>query len=34
VVAFGVLGQFVGRLYQEAKQRLVYLVRRRYGFDD
>ncbi len=32
MVAFGVLGEYVGRLYQEAKSRPVYLVRRIYSF--
>ncbi len=33
MLAFGVLGEYVGRLYQEAKGRPVYLVRERLGFD-
>jgi hypothetical protein len=34
MIAFGILGEYIGRLYQEAKERPVYLVRRRYGFPD
>jgi glycosyltransferase involved in cell wall biosynthesis len=34
MIAFGVLGEYVGRLYQEVKGRPVYLVRERLGFDD
>jgi len=33
MIALGVLGEYVGRLYQEAKQRPSYLVRDRLGFD-
>jgi polyisoprenyl-phosphate glycosyltransferase len=33
MIAFGVLGEYVGRLYEEAKGRPVYLVRERLGFD-
>ncbi len=34
MVALGVLGEYVGRLYQETKGRPVYLVRRVYRFED
>jgi len=34
MIAFGVLGEYAGRLYQEAKARPVYLVRRVYSFKD
>ena len=33
MIAFGVLGEYVGRLYQEAKGRPIYVVRQRFGFD-
>ena len=33
MMAFGVLGEYVGRLYQEAKGRPIYVVRARVGFD-
>jgi len=33
MIAFGVLGEYVGRLYQEAKGRPIYVVRARVGFD-
>jgi len=33
MMAFGVLGEYVGRLYQEAKGRPIYVVRARIGFD-
>jgi len=33
MVAFGVLGEYVGRLYQEVKGRPIYVVRARIGFD-
>jgi hypothetical protein len=34
MIAFGVLGEYVGRLYQEVKGRPIYLVKHRVGFDD
>ncbi len=33
MMAFGVLGEYVGRLYQEVKGRPIYVVRARIGFD-
>ena len=33
MIAFGVLGEYVGRLYQEVKARPIYVVRARIGFD-
>ncbi|HWA61828.1 MAG TPA: glycosyltransferase family 2 protein [Caulobacteraceae bacterium] len=34
MIAFGVLGEYVGRLYQESKGRPIYVVSRRIGVDD
>ena len=34
MIAFGVLGEYVGRLYQEVKGRPIYVVRKRLGFGD
>jgi glycosyltransferase involved in cell wall biosynthesis len=33
MLAFGVLGEYVGRLYQEVKGRPIYVVRAKVGFD-
>jgi glycosyltransferase involved in cell wall biosynthesis len=33
MMAFGVLGEYVGRLYQEVKGRPIYVVRTKIGFD-
>ena len=33
MIAFGVLGEYVGRLYQEVKGRPIYVVRAKIGFD-
>ena len=33
MLAFGILGEYVGRLYQEVKGRPIYVVRSRIGFD-
>lgn len=33
MIALGVLGEYVGRLYQEAKGRPIYVVRERQGFE-
>lgn len=34
MIALGVLGEYIGRMYQEVKGRPIYLVRDRVGFDD
>lgn len=34
MIALGVLGEYIGRMYQEVKGRPIYLVRDRAGFDD
>ncbi|MFI4973883.1 MAG: glycosyltransferase family 2 protein [Caulobacterales bacterium] len=34
MLAFGILGEYVGRLYQEVKGRPIYVVRAKVGFDD
>ncbi len=31
LVALGIIGEYLGRLYEESKQRPVYLIRQRYG---
>lgn len=33
MLAFGILGEYIGRMYEEVKQRPLYLVRERIGFD-
>jgi len=33
LVSLGVLGEYLGRVYEEVKGRPLYLVRESYGFD-
>ena len=33
MIALGVMGEYIGRMYQEVKGRPIYLVRERHGFD-
>jgi len=33
MIAFGVLGEYIGRLYEEVKGRPLYLIRERVGFE-
>jgi dolichol-phosphate mannosyltransferase len=34
LVAIGILGEYVGRIYEEIKQRPLYVIQERIGFDD
>jgi dolichol-phosphate mannosyltransferase len=34
MISIGILGEYVGRIYEEIKQRPLYVVRERIGFDD
>jgi hypothetical protein len=34
MIALGVLGEYIGRMYQEVKGRPVYMIKDRIGFDD
>jgi len=33
MIAFGVMGEYIGRLYEEVKARPLYLVGERIGFE-
>jgi len=33
LIAIGILGEYIGRIYEEVKQRPLYIVRQRLGFD-
>ncbi|MEL4894938.1 glycosyltransferase family 2 protein [Crocosphaera sp. Alani8] len=34
LITLGILGEYLGRIYEETKQRPLYLIRERYGFQD
>ncbi|EAZ91071.1 glycosyltransferase family 2 protein [Crocosphaera chwakensis] len=34
LITLGILGEYLGRIYEETKQRPLYLIRERYGFHD
>ena len=34
MIGMGILGEYLGRIYEETKQRPLYLIRERYGFED
>lgn len=34
MIAFGIIGEYIGRLYQEVKGRPVYLIRERLGYEE
>ena len=34
LITLGILGEYLGRIYEETKQRPLYLIRERYGFEN
>jgi polyisoprenyl-phosphate glycosyltransferase len=34
MISIGILGEYIGRIYEEIKQRPLYIVREKIGFDD
>ena len=34
LITLGILGEYLGRIYEETKQRPLYFIRERYGFED
>ena len=34
MIAFGVMGEYIGRIYEEVKGRPIYLLKDRIGIDD
>jgi dolichol-phosphate mannosyltransferase len=34
LIAIGIVGEYIGRIYEEIKQRPLYVVQERLGFDD
>ena len=34
MIAIGILGEYIGRIYEEIKQRPLYVVRERVGFEE
>ena len=31
IMGIGILGEYIGRIYSESKQRPIYIIRQRYG---